>query len=82
MELLHSKTISVHTIEPIQETILSDEEIQAYRDAYETLDNAAGAATITRIAASNANDPLVSVHATRQEQGEAWTGIKIAKPLL
>jgi hypothetical protein len=76
--MLRGKTIGVPTFEPIQETTLSDEDIQAYREADETLDTAASAATITRLAASNANYPLVSLHATRLEQGEAGTEIKIA----
>jgi len=76
--MLRGKTIGVPTFEPIQETTLSDEDIQAYREAYETLDTPAGAETITRLAANNANDPLVSLHATRLEQGEAGTEIKIA----
>ncbi len=76
--MLRGKTIGVPTFEPIQETTLSDEDIQAYREAYETLDTEAGAAIITRLAASNTGDPLVSLHATRLEQGEAGTEIKIA----
>ena len=76
--MLRGKTIGVPTVEPIQETALSDEDLQAYRKAYETLDTEAGAATITRLAASNTDDPLVSLNATRLEQGEAGTEIKIA----
>ncbi len=66
----------------IQETALSYEDTQAFPGAFEILDTEAGTAIITRLAARNTDDPLVSLHPTRFKQGEAGTEIKITVPLL
>jgi adenylate cyclase len=76
--MLRGKTIGVPTFEPIPEQAFNDDELKAYREAYENLPSDAAAATITALASKHQDDPLLKLHAKRIEDGKSGAEIMIA----